>query len=225
MPFDPRRSDWSGTSPESDDVTFSVDETGDAVPPSTVVVPITAAQTGAAIAGAMATWDAVTCASIPLTANAAGGHDLGVYAYLVTGGARGGPEVVADLHHAGWRDVNFPGDVLGATITFVFLDADDQPTDLDQNRRVDVAFREVYYDPSWIWRVDGGDVDVESIAVHEAGHGLSHGHFGTPLVRHDGSFHASSLAVMNALYQGPLRTLLGTDNSSQCNDWENWPSR
>jgi hypothetical protein len=223
VPFDSRRADWSGTGAD-DDITFAIDQTGDAVPPSTAVEPITAAQTTAAIRSAMATWDNLTCTTLPLVETSAGTTDLGVFAFEVTGGARGSETIVADIQHAGWRDVNFAGGILGVTITYIFLNDDGSETDIDGNGLPDVAFREIYYDPSWIWRVNGGDIDVETVAVHEVGHGLSQAHFGTIFERSDGTVDASPRAVMNALYQEPLRVLLGTDDAGHCGNWGNWPN-
>ncbi len=222
VPFDPRRG-WSGPpAGGTDNITYAIDQTGDAVPPSTVVVPITAAQTSAAIRSAMASWDAETCSDLSLTENPTGPtDDIGVVAFL--NGLGGSPFVFADIQHAGWRDINFAGGILGVTFTFYFVDGSG-PTDIDGNGLPDAAFREIYYDPSFIWRVDGGDVDVESVAVHEAGHGLSQAHFGNIFQRHDGSFDASPRAVMNAFYQSPFRALTGTDNGGHCSNWANWPN-
>ena len=68
------------------------------------------------------------------------------------------------------------------------------------------------------------DIDVEAVALHEAGHGLSQGHFGNIFFMNDGSVKASPQAVMNAFYFGPLRALLGTDEAGHCSDWAYWPN-
>ena len=89
-----------------------------------------------------------------------------------------------------------------------------------------MAFREIYYDPSpWTWADDGvANIDVETVALHEAGHGLSQAHFGTVRLKNDGSLMASPRAVMNALYAGPFRSLAGTDNGGHCGNWAQWPN-
>lgn len=217
VPFDPRRA-WSGApGSSSDNITFAVDQTGDAVP---VFGGATAAQTTAAIRSAMATWDAASCSDLPITENLFAG-DIGRVAFL--NGLGGSPAIVADVQHAGWRDINFAGGILGATFTFIFVSGG-APTDIDGNGLLDVAFREIYYDPSFIWRVDGGNIDVESVALHEAGHGLSQAHFGNIFRRHDGTFDASPRAVMNAFYQSAFRALTGTDNGGHCSNWASWPN-
>jgi hypothetical protein len=66
---------------------------------------------------------------------------------------------------------------------------------------------------------------VETVALHEAGHGLSQAHFGTVFQKNDGSIHASPRAVMNAFYLAPQRSLLGTDNAGHCSNWGNWPQK
>jgi hypothetical protein len=217
---DPRRAGWSGLSGSTDDISYAIDQTGDAVPPGGV---LTAAQATAAIVAAMATWDAETCSDLSLVRNGDFGLDIGLNAYLLSGGAIGSPFVFADVQHAGFRDLNFAGGVLGVTFTFIFTSGG-QPTDIDNNGKADVAFREIYYDPSWVWRTGSG-IDVESIALHEAGHGLSQAHFGNIVIRNDGGFDANPRAVMNAFYNGPFAALAGTDRGGHCSNWAQWPNR
>jgi hypothetical protein len=167
----------------------------------------------------------VNCSNLPITKNPDFGLDIGVVAFL--NGLGGSPFVFADVQHAGWRDINFAGGILGVTFTFIFIDDDGNPVDQDNNGLADVAFREIYYDPSFGWADDGvddNDIDVESVAVHEAGHGLSQAHFGTVRLKNDGSLKASPRAVMNALYSEPFRALTGTDNGGHCSNWANWPN-
>ncbi|HKJ01762.1 MAG TPA: hypothetical protein VJ997_04885, partial [Longimicrobiales bacterium] len=97
-------------------------------------------------------------------------------------------------------------------------------TDIDNNGKGDAAFREIYYDPDWNWADDGtNNIDVESVALHEAGHGLSQAHFGN-IFNKRGVFTADPRAVMNAFYQSPLRGLLGSDNGGHCSNWAQWPN-
>jgi hypothetical protein len=72
--------------------------------------------------------------------------------------------------------------------------------------------------------VDDNDIDVESVAVHEAGHGLSQAHFGKVWLKNDGSLERSPMAVMNAIYSEPFRPLAGTDNGGHCSNWAQWPN-
>lgn len=218
VPLDARRA-WSGSAAgPDDDITYAIDQTFDAVPP---FGGLTEAQTTAAIRAAIASWATLTCTQLALLENANFGVDIGVIAFL--NGLGGSPFIFADVQHAGWRDINFAGGILGVTFTFVFVSGPD-PTDIDGNRKLDVAFREIYFDPSFSWAVNGSNVDVESIALHEFGHGLSQAHFGTVAFKNDGTLKASPRAVMNALYSGPLRNLLGTDRGGHCSNWASWPN-
>jgi hypothetical protein len=220
VPFDSRRA-WSGSlTGTDDDITYAVDQTLDAVPP---FGGLSAAQTDAAIDRAMATWDGQTCSHLPITQNPDYGIDIGVIAYQYGFGGSG--YILADVQHAGWRDINFGGGVIGATFTFVFIDGSGNPTDIDNNGKQDVAFREIYYDPSFSWADDGAtDVDVEAVALHEMGHGLSQAHFGNIFFMNDGSVKRAPAAVMNSYLLGQTRTLLGTDVGGHCANWGPWPS-
>ncbi len=219
VPFDPRRG-WSGPAGgAADNITFAIDQTGDAVP---VFGGLTGAQTTAAIVAATNTWEGVNCSTLPLAANPDFGVDIGVVAFLNSLG--GSPFILADVQHAGWRDINFAGNILGVTFTFVFVSGG-QPTDIDNNGVGDAAFREIYYDRSFSWANNGiSNIDVQTVALHEIGHGLSQAHFGTVRLKNDGTLHASPRAVMNALYAGPLRALHGTDNGGHCSNWASWPN-
>ncbi len=219
VPFDGRRG-WSGPSGgPMDDITYAIDQTFDAVPP---FGGLSAAQTTAAIQSAMGTWHGQDCSTLPIVQNPDFGLDLGVVAFIF--GLGGSPFVVADVMHAGWRDINFGGGVIGATFTFGFIDGAGNFTDIDNNGKLDAAFREIYYDPSFPWAING-NIDVETVALHEAGHGLSQAHFGK-LFRTDanGFFHFAPRAVMNAGYTGPQQALLGTDNAGHCSIWGSWPN-
>ncbi|MCH8063376.1 MAG: hypothetical protein IH861_12855 [Chloroflexi bacterium] len=224
VPFDGRRA-WSGpTGGPSDDITYAVDMTIDAVPP---IGGLSGAATDAAIDRAMATWDGVNCSTLPITRNPDFGLDIGVVAFIF--GLGGGPFIFADVQHAGWRDINFAGDILGVTFTFGFIDLSQLPdivfTDIDNNNRLDAAWREIYYDPSFNWAVDGvTDFDVEAVALHEAGHGLSQAHFGNIFFKNDGSVKRAPAAVMNPFILGQQRSLLGTDNGGHCGNWTDWPN-
>jgi hypothetical protein len=219
VPFDPRRP-WSGpVEGNNDDITYAVDQTGDAVPPAG---GLSGGQTDAAIERAMATWDGINCSNLDLERNPDFGIDIGVVASLNSLG--GSPFVFADVQHAGWGDIDFVDPVIGATFTFVFIDGQGNLTDINNDGKLDAAFSEIYYDPSWIWSDDGvSNIDVETVALHEAGHGLSQEHFGTVKDK-NGSLKASPRAVMNAIYDGVLRDLLGTDDGGHCSIWANWPN-
>jgi len=200
------------------------------------------ADSNAAIDQAMNTWQEVICSSIPLTKIPDSGVDWGYVQWMF--GFGGVPGWYADITHAGWLPAGFFDNValggsqsiLGVTFTFIWVDSDGAPTDIDSNGKRDVAFREIYYNDAFTWSTDGPawddpEVDVESIVLHEAGHGLSQGHFGKMFV--DASdrtepyaishLHFAPRAVMNAVYWDTQRELLGTDVGGHCSIWGSWP--
>ena len=220
VPGDARRAGWSGAVGGFDNITYAIDRTGDATP---LFGGLTGAQTDAAIERAIGTWADANCSELGLTRNSDFGLDIGLVAFQ--NGLGGSPFVFADVQQAGFRDINFAGGVLGVTFTFIFVNAG-VPTDIDGNGLQDAAFREIYYDPSWNWKDDGvSNIDVQSVAVHETGHGLSQSHFGTVALKNDGRLQASPRAVMNALYSSPFRDLTGSDNGGHCSNWSAWPNK
>jgi hypothetical protein len=186
-----------------------------------------------AVASAMSTWNTQDCGVIPLVQLPDYGIDWGYVQYLVGMGGIGG--WYADITHAGWLPPVFfdiiggPGAseyILGVTFTFIWVDsATGEATDMDNNKKEDVAFREIYYNNYFTWGIDA-HYDVETIVLHEAGHGLSLDHFGK-LFKTDanGKFHFAPLAVMNAGYTQIQHVLKGTDIASFCSIWAHWPMR
>ncbi len=235
VPFDGRREAWSGpVNLPFDDITYAIDTTSDAEPSG-----LLQSQTDAAIERAMMTWDEVGCSVLPLERNPDSGDDIR-FADSVEGDAQPPNDppganfnIYADIQHAGWGDIEFAGTTVSATFTFGFCDPcspEEVFTDLDNNGRLDTAFREIYYDEREgtaglprVWSVAGGDTDVESVALHEAGHGLSQEHFGQEFVDNQGVCQVIPRAVMNPVYDGVLRALQGTDVGGHCGNWANWP--
>ena len=221
VPFDPRRT-WSGpVDGDNDNITYAIDQTTDATP---LLGGLTGAETDAAIEKATSTWQNANCSNLDLTRNDDFGIDIGVVAY--SAGLGGSPFVFADVQHAGFN--LFLGDgVLGVTFTYIWIDGGGE-TDIDNNGKLDTAFREIYYSVAFSWADDGStNFDVESIALHELGHGLSQGHFGTVAVVQIGTpkarWNISPRAVMNAIYISPHRELDGSDNGGHCSIWAQWP--
>ncbi len=186
--------------------------------------------TDAAILNAMNTWDEVTCSDgLVLTDLGASPFDLGYVEAIVTDGAEGAFFFV-DIMHSGFNTtvtdaVYGPGSsVLGVTFTFIWLDDDGNPTDVDNNGKDDVAFRDIYYNDEFSWAI-GSNIDVETVALHETGHGLSQAHFGKLfLTESNGKFHFAPRAVMNAGYTG-IQTAIGrTDRAGHCSNWSMWPN-
>jgi hypothetical protein len=210
IPGDPLRG--GGTN-----ITYTIDQTEDTVD------ALSQAQTNAAIDRAMATWDNLACSTIPIDAVGNPGTDLGLVEFL--NGLGGSPVWYADITHAGW----LPGGILApntiaVTFTFIWIDQSGNPTDLDNNGLADVAFREILYNDAFNWQIDA-NIDVETVALHEAGHGLSQGHFGKAFVNaSNGKLHFAPRAVMNAGYSGVQQTIDQTDNAGHCSIWGSWPN-
>jgi len=212
VPGDPRRGGRAN-------ITYLVDQAEGAIDGLTV------AQTTAAIDRAMATWNGVNCSTIPITKLPdIPGLDIGLVETQL--GQTGGPFFLADITDAGWLPANvLPPNVIGVTFTFIFIDpATGAPTDIDNNGKADVAFREILYNDRFVWSING-NIDVQTVALHESGHGLSQGHFGKAFgTDANGKIHFSPLAVMNAAYSGVQQDLKGTDNGGHCSIWGSWPN-
>jgi hypothetical protein len=235
VPGDPRRllgSPEGGWSADPNQISFAIDQVD-----ATTLNGVGPAITNAEIRDAMATWDDVRCADVGLheTSSTA---DLGFVAFLF--GLGGSDTVVADYQHAGWLELEFGGATIASTFFLSWVDpVTGEPTDIDGNGLFDAAFRETYYDAVcnacspvtfWRWEVadgvneDGQDVDIETIALHEAGHGFSQDHFGKGFIGGDGFLHLTSDAVMAASYVRPHTTLEGPDVGGHCAIWANWPN-
>lgn len=182
----------------------------------------------AAIDRSMDTWDAVTCSELGMTKFAYDGRATGFIAAIL--GFGGSTNYVADVTHNGWMPASFfdflaPGGsnfILGVTFTIVFTDGAGNLIDTDNNKKYDVAWREIYYNDNFPWN-DGSTFDVETVSLHEAGHGLSQGHFGKAFrTISNGKLHFSPRAVMNAAYSGVQTDISQTDNAGHCSNWSQW---
>lgn len=186
---------------------------------------LTQDDTDGAILNAMNTWDNVACSGgLELTNIGSSPFDLGYVEALVTGGIEGS-FFFTDIMHSGFNttvtDAVFgPGsNVLGVTFTFIFTG-----TDMDNNGKDDVAFRDIYYNDAYSWAI-GANIDVETVVLHETGHGLSQGHFGKLFQNNkNGKYHFAPRALMNAGYTGVQTTIGETDNAGHCANWASWPN-
>lgn len=167
---------------------------------------VTASETFAAIDRAIATWEDETCSSgltIP----------LGTFVEWLF--------FESDVLHQGYFPLG-PG-VLGVTSIFVFVDADG-PTDIDSDGNLDYAFAVITYNSQFPWAIDG-NIDVETVALHEMGHGLAQAHFGKAFITTaNNRVHFSPRSVMNAGYSGVQQSLTGTDRAGHCGMYGSWPN-
>lgn len=211
VPGDPRRGGFA-------DIAYITDQTE-----GNTTSGLTTAQTTAAIDRAMATWNGQSCSTVPITALAnIPGVDLGVVEFLNGLGGLSFP--VADVTHAGWLPAGLlPTNVIGVTFTFIFVDNNGNPTDVDNNGKLDTAFREILYNDAFSWAING-NVDVQTVALHESGHGLSQAHFGKVFFKNTGQVQFAPRALMNAVYAGVLQSPLGTDQAGHCSIWASWPN-
>jgi hypothetical protein len=185
----------------------------------------------AAISRAMQTWDDVTCSDLGIfRIPSQPGIETGFVSELL--GFGGSLDYVADVVHAGWLPGAFydsiaPGGseyILGITFTIIFTDDDGNPVDVDNNNKLDVAWREIYYNDAFEW-ADGDHYDVETVALHEAGHGLSQDHFGQAFSNiSNNKLHFAPRAVMNAAYSGIQTEINESDEGGHCSNWASWPT-
>ncbi|WP_116128208.1 hypothetical protein [Lewinella sp. IMCC34183] len=186
-------------------------------------------QTSDAIDRAMTTWDDATCSDLDIFRIPATGQPTGLVSAVY--GYGGSTDYVADVVHNGWLPGAFFSkvfgsrgkNVLGVTFTLVLLDANGREVDTNNDGKSDVAWREIYYNDRFNWATS---IDVETIALHEAGHGLSQEHFGKGFRNtKTGEVKYSPRAVMNAIYSGVQTTVAGTDNAGHCSLWGSWPNK
>lgn len=199
---------------------------------------LSSAQTEAAIDRAMGTWDTeAQCSDLPIVKRADTGADPDIVDSLIPRNPRRGfgsfgNPFLADITHAGWLPKAFfdalepdGGDfILGVAFQFIFVGGNG-PTDINNDQYLDTALVEIYYNDNFgrrggtrrdnPWGIDAPlpGIDVETVALHESGHGLSLGHFRPP-----------PEAVMNPTYAGIQQTLLSTDNSANCTLYGSWPN-
>jgi hypothetical protein len=128
----------------------------------------------------------------------------------------------ADVVHAGWLPPNFfervtgPGggeSVVAISVTFIYVNLEGEPSDLDGDGYMDAAHSEIYYNQGFSWTNGDTDgrIDVETVALHEVGHALGVGHVNPPPV-----------AVMNPVYTGARKRLRPVDHAALCSIWSSW---
>jgi Matrixin len=225
FPLDGRRSASSGW---GDNITYLVDHSDGATASG-----LTNAQTKAAIDRAVDTWqNARALRKVDLIKRGDSGADPDIFDFFFGFGAFGNP-FLADIVNAGWLPRAFfeavfgPGGgrgVLAFSVTFIFVDDTDVPTDINGDNFLDAALNEVYYNNTfgqagtdranrpWGINVAPPGIDVETVALHENGHSLGIGHFGPP-----------PIAVMDPVYGGIRHLPFAVDHASMAAVWGTWP--
>lgn len=165
---------------------------------------------GNAVQRAAGTWAQAPCLEdTPLVEGAHPGGDVTVFDGVAGDGAIGEPfagdVIVGGFHDS--LDALFGPDTIAFSVTFIFVDGDGVPTDVDQDGRLDTAHNEIYLNPSFDWTLDdaGSGADVETTVLHELGHALGLGHFGAP-----------PESVMNPVYVEVRRALYPIDRAALC---------
>ncbi len=197
------------------------------------------AATESAIISAMNTWDAASCSKglrlLNIGTTSVNDYgDVGLVQFFVGIGGFDG-YIPGTILHAGIASPDFfnaifgPGNnVLGVTFTFIW-DDNGIPTDIDQNGKYDTAISEIYINEGYNWKDLPNDVrgngifDFETVVLHEVGHSLSQGHFGSAFATKNGSIHFAPYALMNAGYTIGNRNIKETDRAGHCSIWANWP--
>lgn len=195
------------------------------------------------IDSAMNTWDNITCSNLNMFKLPSDGRVTGFMAAVVSGNSGhdyGGTFdwAPADIMHNGWMPEAFFDDVFGPgnsvlAVTFTIgAFVDGEFTDMDKNGKLDVAWREIYYNDKLKYVDDNSypNYNVETVALHESGHGLSQGHFGKAFA--SGNFdignaklHFSPRAAMNPAYSGTQTMIEATDEGGHCANWSSWPKQ
>lgn len=164
---------------------------------------------------AIATWAREHCLdAVPIYKRPDAGEDATLFDAAVGQGELGDP-LLADIVIGGFLpdfSRHFGSSIVAATVTYVFVDAAGEPTDLDGDGHFDTAHSEIYLNPDYDWRLDAasGDpavagYDLESALLHDFGHGLGLGH-----VKKEGQ------AVMSPGYLGVARVLQPRDQAGLC---------
>jgi hypothetical protein len=229
VPRDPRRggrADLHYLVDQSDGQALSITPTGS-------IVALTNAVTEPEIDAAMRFWATAPLCGSPVVIKVPDfgeDPDLADAVFLNDPQLFGTPS--ADITHAGWHgrelfDAFLPNGssrIIGIAITFVFIDDNGNPTDIDNDGRADAALREIYYNRRAPWTPDltnNNSYDIRTVAIHEAGHAFGLGHFGKIFIDNNGEIQVAPRAIMNAYYLSAMRDLLGTDNASFCIIWAN----
>jgi len=223
VPNDPRRL-ADGTN-----ITYIFDRSG-----GRTASGLTAAQTEAAVDAALATWSSDDALKqVAIVKRPDPGTDITIFDAFFGFGGSGNP-FAADIVDAGFypraffEAVGGPGGgrgILAFSVSFIFVDNNGNPTDINGDNYFDTALNEVYFnttfgDPAsdragnpWVINQPLPAIDVQTVALHENGHSLELGHFGPP-----------PDAVMNPVYAGIRHAPFPTDDAGMSAVWQSWPN-
>jgi hypothetical protein len=188
----------------------------------------------------MSAWRDQTCSDAPVTRSAVStgtDPDLLDQLFLGSDGAGRTYAQVSDIVQAGWQVPGFftafagaaGNNIIGVTFSFIFVDENDEPTDINGDGRADTGLAEIYYNTRFAWGNTGAlnVVDTYTITAHETGHAMSLGHFGKVFVTKKSAADGISVAdikyapkaLMNAVYVTGRTEILGGDVSQFCLVW------
>lgn len=128
-----------------------------------------------------------------------------------------------------FRQIFAHGDnILGVAYQFTFIDPiTRQPTDIDHNGKLDTFWTEIYFNDLHYWGdvtapgIDPNQViDLQTVALHEAGHAFGLNHFGRTFANRAGIMFAG-YNIMSQVYT-PNRSLFGTPTGTFCGIYASW---
>src|SRR5690606_25913667 len=100
-------------------------------------------------------WERTNCSALQLTQNAVNPSSPGLIANYFSTGVIDENLIEADVTQVGFLGVSniFPTgtNTLGVTYTLFWTDAQGNLTDIDNNGKIDVALREIYYNDQYEW--------------------------------------------------------------------------
>jgi hypothetical protein len=207
----------------------------------------TFAEVDAQVEESMAAWRNESCSEAPITrVGVPAGTDPNFVDNFFLGLPLGANyRQTADIVQSGWYPAQFfrniatffneppaSGDgIIGITFTFNWVDENGTPTDLDRNKKGDIALAEIYYNARFVYDnsglVDLRVIDYFSVIAHETGHALGLSHLGKIFVtgpaQRDGiqlaDIKHAPFALMNASYIAGQSYIAGLDRSAFCQIW------